>query len=394
MVDRGRLDTDLLQLAVERGLKLYQPAKFESCIRQEDAWYIEINREHDKHHLISTFILDARGRKAGGMQDKLLTAPTGMALFANTTAASMPNQTLVEALADGWLWGSPLPDKQFRMMAFVSPEMLRHASIEQVFSEKITGSVLFKYGMEQLSKAAIQTCSVLHYAHNNPWQDGYIRLGEAAFTLDPLSSTGVEKAMRLSLQAVIAVNTVLRSGDTAMAQSFYEDRMMESVLTHQTWTANYYSMAWPAQHAVFWQERSAAAIRYNGSPTAFSAKLLERSAITPPSYEPPQSSTGLPFSEAVNALWHKGICISPETTYHPIPCVVNDYLELKQAIAHPSLEREIAYIGETAIEPLLSSIKGPLTFADLMYQWSQQMPFEQAAGIGIWLCHLGILTAS
>ena len=386
MVDRAQLDQDLLQLAVHRGLQLYQPARFESCKRTEEVWTSILRTDTGITSISARFILDARGRRGNHMQDRVLTAPQTVAMWAEVPGQSMPADTLIEAIPAGWIWGSPTPGGSFRIITFTSPDTLRQQPLPQLFSKLLSTTNLFAIAANT-GIPDIKTCSVFTYAHIAPWKDNYLRLGEAAFSLDPLSSTGLEKAMRFSLQAVIAVNTILKTGQTNMAQTFYEDKMIDSVASHTHWTSGYYAQAWPGQEYAFWQERSLPYIDNPGIPTPFYNRLKNR--FTPPPLPGPQRRINL--QQELSRLWHEPVHLSPALIFEEAPCVIDDILQVRTAIRHPNLEREIAYIEEVEISPLLSIAHKSATFGAIVEEWARLLPFEQAVRIAFFLWDKDIL---
>jgi flavin-dependent dehydrogenase len=96
-------------------------------------------------------------------------------------------------------------------------------------------SELFAVVTRQLSGGVVQMCSASPYVAKNCWQDGRMKIGDAAFAIDPISSSGVEKAMRFSLQVAIAVHTLLQAdgvGQQALAAQFYRQRLIEVHARH------------------------------------------------------------------------------------------------------------------------------------------------------------------
>ncbi len=84
-----------------------------------------------------------------------------------------------------------------------------------------------------------------------------LKIGENALALDPLSSSGVEKSMRLALQAAIAANTLLAKPESAtLASEYYEASLISSAANHLTWTQDFYDRAWPGNEHSFWRERT------------------------------------------------------------------------------------------------------------------------------------------
>lgn len=387
MVDRGLLDKDLLDLAVTRGLQLYQPARFESCKQTDGSWLSQLRQDNNVITVSSRFILDARGRRGNNMQNRVLTAPPAVAIWGHLPAHLMPGDTLVEATEKGWIWGSPTSDLQFRAITFVDPKALRGNTVPAVFNDMLSDTQLFRQIAGTGDICELQTCTVFTYAHIAPWQDNYLRLGEAAFSIDPLSSTGVEKAMRFSLQAAIAVNTILRTGQANMAQTFYEDRMIESIASHTHWTSNYYAQAWPGQQHTFWKERSVPFIDNATTPTAFYSRLKDK--FTAPREKGPERLVNV--QEELQRLWHEQMHLSSALIFKEMPCVIDDILQLRTAIQHPNLEREIAYLETVEISPLLSTAGKAATFGDIVQEWSRVLPFEQAVRIAFFLWDKDIL---
>ncbi|HEY1166615.1 MAG TPA: tryptophan 7-halogenase [Chitinophaga sp.] len=390
MLDRGLLDHDLLQLAVERGLQLFQPARFERCSKTATGWKAHLRMQRIAITVDTNFILDARGRSSITMQNRILTATPVLAVWSYVPAAAMPQQTLVEATPNGWIWGSPMPDQRFRILSFISPAAMKHRSAADVFrwslrDTQLFGQVPLRSGLQDLS-----TCMVFTYAHAHPWNNGYIRLGEAAFSLDPLSSTGVEKAMRFSLQAVVAVNTILESGDEQMGRSFYEDSMIASVISHMQWTAAYYAKAWPAAHP-FWKERAVPFIGKQSTQSGFHQRLQDRFSGTPAIQEPVKAPVP-DTMEKVRLLWNEQVRLSPALSFYDTPCVVGNVLAMKKAVRHPRLKDGIAYLGEIEISVLLSGIAGSPTFGSLVQDWSKAMPVEQAVKTALFCWNHELLT--
>lgn len=389
MVDRGQLDQDLLQLAVQRGLHLFQPARFQSFTNAADNWQSVVKTDKDIITVQSRFILDARGRRGNGLQDRVLTAPQTVALYGELPAHLMPRDTLIEAVPEGWIWGSPTPADRFRIIAFLAPQTVRLAAVPVVFRRLLSDTHLFKTASD-IHIPDLRTCSVFTFAHTAPWQDNYLRLGEAAFSLDPLSSTGVEKAMRFSMQAVIAINTILKTGQTEMAQTYYEDRMIESISSHTHWTSGYYAQAWPGQEYDFWKDRSVPFMDNMATPTTFYTRLKD--AFAPPL--PKGERRQINLRQELSRLWHERVHLSSSLVFKETACVIDDILQVRMAIGHPNLDREIAYLESIEVSPLLSMAAKSTTFGAIVQEWTTLVPFEQAVRIAFFLWDKDILCES
>jgi hypothetical protein len=338
---------------------------------------------------MATFLLDARGRSGTDQRLRITTAPPTLALCAYTPAQQMPNETLIEARHAGWTWGSPMPDQQFRIISFMNPVKIRPGAIADVFGQTLDKTQLFRSVIQNWQPKDIAACVVSNYVHSIPWDTRYIRLGEAAFSLDPLSSSGVEKAMRFSLQAVIAVNTILRSGDEQLAQAFYEKRLIDAVVTHAHWTAGYYARAYTNDHP-FWKERADPFILKKDIYTDFHQKLYDRFTHAPASKTAARKH-GSYEAEDVRRLWHEPVQLSPALTYQDVPCIVDDIVQIKKGIRHPNLEEEIAYLADVEISPLLINTGSNATIGGIIDEWSKITTFKDAASMALFFWEKDIL---
>jgi flavin-dependent dehydrogenase len=387
MVDRGLLDKGLLDLAVARGLQLFQPAKYESSEHTGKHWQVNIRLLKGVLTLSARFVLDARGKRGIQQQQRLLTAPPMVGIWAYLPASRMPAHTCVEAVENGWIWGAPLHDGRYRIITFTAPGAIKRQRPHAVYNSLLQQSSLFRQDREMHPS---QSCAVAVYAHTQPWQNNWLQLGEAAFAIDPLSSTGVEKAMRFSMQAAIALNTILKGGTTSLAQQFYEDRLIESVVNHTHWTKQYYGQAWPGPTHAFWKDHSSNYLPEKYIQTPFTEKLSSalqmQNTIT---MEAPEKTIDIP--NTLQQLWNDNMQVSPATSYVQSSCVVDDRLELRTAIRHPNLQREMAFLETMEIYPLLKMVAHTPTFGSLVEAWSKIMPFPTAAKMAVYLWDKEIL---
>ncbi|TWV96258.1 hypothetical protein [Chitinophaga pinensis] len=71
--------------------------------------------------------------------------------------------------------------------------------------------------------------------------------------------------------------------------------------------------------------------------------------------------------------------------------MIDDILQLRTAIRHPNLDREIAYVEEVELSPLLLKANKSTTFGAIVEEWAQLLPFEQAVRIAFFLWDKDIL---
>ncbi|RFP09242.1 FAD-binding protein [Duganella sp. BJB488] len=203
IVDRGHFDAALLALAQHRGVKLEQPARLLDLAGAAGDWRVSLLCGQARSRQVrARFIFDASGR--------IDCAPRLAALWSEvdqSALAELDGTTQAEALEHG-----SLPGGRYRLMLVCDPHVARQATPagpEARLRAACAASKLLRAAAELPMLGAVKMCSATPYLAPDSWQDGRLKLGDTAFALDPVSSSGVEKAMRFSQQAAVALHTVL-----------------------------------------------------------------------------------------------------------------------------------------------------------------------------------------
>ncbi|HEY2738588.1 MAG TPA: hypothetical protein VGK45_09290, partial [Thermoanaerobaculia bacterium] len=156
--------------------------------------------------------------------------------------------------------------------------------------------------------------------------------------LDPLSSTGVQKAMQTAWSGAIAAHTILtKPENTAAARRFYADSHHATVKRHTAWAARHYDVA-----------------RAHDGWSPLSRRGAGRETGEGP-------GVWAPFGAAVR--------LSPAAALIETPCITGDLIEMRRALVHPSLERPIAFLDGVEIAPLLDGLAGGAALEDPMAAW-------------------------
>lgn len=396
MVDRAGFDAALLALAQLRGVRVERPAQVSEIGGDAGEWRVRLRcGEADIKHITARYIVDASGRGVQGRDQRLDCAPRLAAMWTEIAVAGLPadllQATQTEALEHGWLWGSRLPGQRYRLMLVFDPAAA-HGTTSATPSERLraacAASWLFACLTGQAGGNGFQMCSATPYLMADSWRDGRMKIGDAAFALDPISSSGVEKAMRFSLQAAVAVNTVLSDqtpASFALGRDFFEHRLTEICARHAHWTASSYRQAWCAE-LPFWRQRSA--IRFvPPSATAWpalQARLYQASA----QLEGFQAPELRPLASLDPA---RALRLSAKATLVQVPCVIADRVQLHMAVAHPHLERPLAFLENESLFPHLERLRQAQTLEGLLRQFGSGMPEHKARKITAWLWQHGLI---
>ena len=293
-----------------------QPASAGRPIAVASGWRVPVNGGDGSFAVRARFVADASGRARllGGYRRN--TSPRTIALHALWRGvAEREDQTRVEAQPQSWLWGAHLPGGHFRAIAFLDPELVRRRRLaggdaEGLYRELLAESSLFG---DLIADARIEgrviTCDATCYSDDDPIGAGWVKIGEAGFAIDPLSSSGVQVAIQTGVTASVAIRTILSErGDAEAASTFFREHQRNAVERHLHLSANLYRdcAAYPAEP--FWHRRGAGA---------------------PP--RPPTPAAPM----ALEDLLLRRVRLCCDAALVPTPCVVRDLIELK-ARARPT----------------------------------------------------------
>jgi len=378
LVDRGRFDALLLRRAVAVGVRVLQPATVEEHGRIDERWRLRIACEGRRLDLDADFLADATGRR-GVLRGRRTRQPVStVALYAYWRGPGLPEQPRIEAAADAWLWGVPLSDGLFNTLVFLDPSTLRRErgrSLTTILQEYVARSELLKgigdAGRGSLSCPAApvtllgpaQAIDATPYVDDHAVTPASLKVGDAALAIDPLSSSGVQKAIQTALSGAIVANTLLRRPDARDASvQFYRSSIAQAAARHAGWAAAQYARVADAQGGTFWLERAAG-------------------AAAPRDRRPPEARR---FGEAVQ--------LSSQLAFVDTPCIDGDFVTLKPAVAHPLLEEPVAYVGAWELRPLLGVVGRGMTPLDIARAWSDRMPLRSALQIAAWMLERDLLT--
>lgn len=370
LVDRGRFDRLLLNAAREGGARVVQPARALRPRRTTDRWVVPVLAERKEVEVTARFLVDATGRASRLGGRKLCTAAPTVALHASwARPRGAWRETRVEAGADEWFWGAPLPGGTFNAMVFLDTDRYQNrrragTSREALYQELLARSALLCGLLEGEFPAQVLACDATCRHDSDPVGEGFIKIGEAAFAIDPLSSSGVQVAMRTAWVGSIAVHTLLtRPGGAAAAQRFYAQDVEHSVRRHGGWATVYHTAARHREGA-FWQRRA-------------------NEEAPPALYEPAEN---FDFSDL-----ERRVRLSEAATVIETPCILGDLIATRRALCHPGLERAVAYLGDIEVAPLLDVVSEMPTLGELAAAWSARVPSRDAFAIAHWLIRHGIL---
>jgi flavin-dependent dehydrogenase len=264
-IDRVRFDAMLRRQAIAAGACLLEGAYIESVERRPDRqWRLLAKDARGAYTIAAPVVVDAGGRAASFARrqgarrrrfDRLIAATV---YLLPRDAAVCEGTTLVEAVRDGWWYSAPLPDGRLAVAFFTDPDLAAARASRTLDGWQNllsacgpTKERVETYGDKPEAPPRIVAAgsSLLDPIAGNGW----LAVGDAAATFDPLSSHGIGAALDGGLRAASAIEAHL-TGDCG-ALRHYAEQILESYARYLWMWRSYYAeeRRWP--DAAFWRRR-------------------------------------------------------------------------------------------------------------------------------------------
>jgi flavin-dependent dehydrogenase len=346
-VVRPRLDAALLGLARRAGATVLQPATAAGARRERDGWLIAVEHGGQVLDVRARLIADASGRAGWRRTGRETLSPRTFAMRGMWAGRLLPAEARLEALDDGWLWGAPVAPERYAVMAIVDGDTpvglgryLSSLGASQLFRELDTIAQLG----EDLDYSDATCC-----APRAAFEPGLVRVGDAAYSLDPLSSAGLATALGSAQHASAAIHTLLLHPDRAtLVQRYYEDTRRGEIARHRAWATRLYGECAWRPHA-FWDRRTTVQLMPHRTATSDDAVAYD------PATTPVTLSAGVALEE--------------------MPCVAGDVIEPRLGVTSESRDRPFVWIAGVAVAPLVAPLVGrPMTTGELTATWHHVPP--------------------
>ena len=371
LVERGAFDKRLLDRTQAFGVRVLQPAHIVERRQRDSGWRLKLQVDGRTMELDADFLADATGRGGEGTRANAeRTGPPTLALYAYWRGRRLPNIPTIEAGREAWCWGVPLPDGRYNTLAFVDPRAFRRlegASLLERFQGLLRASNLMRGCDGAEPCGPIAAIDATPYTTSDSVTRLGIRIGDAALAIDPISSSGVQKAVQSALAGAIVANTILKKPERVeQALDFYRTTLREASDRHRFWAAQHYSVAAAKFEGPFWAERSAPA----GAPAPLSQAR--------PSVDGDFMAASL-------------VGLSNEVEFVRLPCLDEQFVFMADAIRAPGLEGPVAFLAGQSLAPLLRELPKASTPLQLACSWTDRMPLKSGLAIAAWLVHHGVL---
>ncbi|MEC4818172.1 MAG: tryptophan 7-halogenase [Scytonema sp. PMC 1069.18] len=261
-INRCRFEQQLWERAAELGVLRLQAASLHQIDRDHDQWQLTL-KSRSKAQMKARFVVDATGRaswfaRRQGVQRRSEDRQIALIAFLKPTEAPIQDSTsLVEALADGWWYSALLPDGRLATAFFTDPDLcgslsalsdcwFDRLSLTKYTQERVNSSSYYLDGQPRLVAASGGRL-------NRFIGEGWLAVGDAAMTYDPLSAHGLTLALAEGTDAADAI--IAHFSGERSALTTYEDRLESAYVRYLSRRRQIYAAEsrWP--ESLFWQRR-------------------------------------------------------------------------------------------------------------------------------------------
>jgi flavin-dependent dehydrogenase len=210
--------------------------------------------------LTADFLVEARGRQAPA-SGKGLRGPETVSLLNRWQGAPGVIASAVESLEDGWAWMARRDDGQCYWQWTVDvasaglpgkAQLLDHCRARRQASD--FAQAFFAGGQESALQLHARSSTAI--LASQVCGENWIRVGDAAMAVDPLSGNGIFQSLSSALQAPVVINTLLRKPErVALAQRFHRQRVEQLFLRFARIGRDFYADEKRWLEQPFWQAR-------------------------------------------------------------------------------------------------------------------------------------------
>jgi len=265
-VNRARFDEILGSEASRLGAFVCSDSVLTNARVDAEESTLEFDGPGRTNSIRARVVIDASGRAARFAQftgtrrtieDRLVAISLSYEVFADSRVYD--TYTLVEAFADGWWYSAVQPDGHITVAVFTDADIARERRLKDVdcFCEALREA---PHTRARVAFAKSVEMPVLRVADSSRLDrvigPNWLAAGDAASSLDPLSSQGVMKALRQGTVAGFAALDHLNGDETALPK--YEALLQREYTEYLAVRRDYYRLETRWAKAPFWSRRHGA----------------------------------------------------------------------------------------------------------------------------------------
>ena len=255
-LERRAFDDMLARAAREAGVELCWSTRYLQSTHDQDGYRLLLRTPEGKNEVYGSWVVDATGPAArfalhAGARRIVDDRLYCLARYANIRAGSMTMQTLLGADEDGWWYAARLPGERVVVLFVSEGETFRRLkeNDHEGFERSVTVTRLISPMLARLAleKKVYFATTVYSSRLDRLEGEGWLAVGDAAASYDPLVARGITKALE---DGVAAGKHIADWGDTGGA---YSKRIDARFRAYAEARAHLYEIE--RRDGPFWKER-------------------------------------------------------------------------------------------------------------------------------------------
>lgn len=229
LIERQAFDAALLDDAQAAGVQVVR-GRVSAHAYDGRQWQATAENADGEQQLYGRFLVEARGRAAPSAGRSRVRSAETIALLLRRRGQPGRAASAVESFADGWAWLAQQADGTRYLQLALDVAQTRLPAKEQLSDwclqrlQQLPQAQPFL--QETVADGQVYARSSTQILLQDLLGDHWLRVGDAAMAVDPLSGNGIFQSLSSALQAPAVINTLLRKpGNKALAAQFYQARV-------------------------------------------------------------------------------------------------------------------------------------------------------------------------
>jgi len=281
-VERPKFDATLALAAEAAGATVYCNLKTCDVTRVRRGWIITLASNGVREQIKARYIVDATGRAAWmarrvGAQAHAL--DNLVALIGTYSRAPSERTLLIESAREGWWYSVPLSPTGALCAYLTDRDLWSSVSADQFYRTQLKKTDWTLARVANLGEASLRTVAANTYGLDHCAGDGWLAVGDAAFAVDPLSGSGITRALESALRAAKAIGDSFGGSQDALVNYERDSQAQFAALLQAR--QYYYGLEQRWGSSLFWARRQNNSGRDVELTTSYMHDSSEKHSLSP-----------------------------------------------------------------------------------------------------------------
>ncbi|MCP9769887.1 NAD(P)/FAD-dependent oxidoreductase [Lacihabitans sp. LS3-19] len=263
-IDRGLFDQFMINEAKSKGVTFFHKTSCYDAAWEGEKWNLKCKQDGKEKQFIAKFVVDATGKKSAFsklqgasklVKDQLIGIYRYYSLK-NIPKTDLQYGTCIETNSMGWWYSATLPNDTLVLSYLTDADIANDFQFRktEVFDDLMKDS---NYTFKRIKGAEVISEIKVVAAHtqylNNVVGKGWLAVGDAASSYDPISSLGIFKSLIMSRFAAFSICDNLKGDVNALKK--YEHIVKQDFEAYQSKKTAYYNQEIRFKNHFFWKRR-------------------------------------------------------------------------------------------------------------------------------------------